>query len=53
MQLVGAAYARYLTMSARFIIPGQLYRIRTNGREFNVVATDSCSAIVIALEMLA
>jgi hypothetical protein len=40
-------------MSALVIIPGKLYRIRTNGIEFDVIATDSCAAIVIALEMLA
>jgi hypothetical protein len=40
-------------MSALVIIPGQLYRIRTNGREFHVVATDSWAAIVKAMDMLA
>ena len=45
--------AEYRTMSALVIIPGQLYRIRTNGCEFDVEATDSCAAIVMALEMLA
>lgn len=40
-------------MSARPLIAGRLYRVRTNGREFDVLASNGCAAIVIALELLA
>jgi hypothetical protein len=39
-------------VSARPIITGRLYRVRTMGQCFDVVASSGCAAIVIALDML-
>lgn len=39
-------------MSAKPIIAGRLYRVRTASHEFVVVASSACAAIVVVLDLI-